>query len=65
MDKQGEPIVGACVQIVGTNKGAVTDVDGKFTIPAPGDATLEISYVGMGLAKEKVSPLMVVTLEEE
>ena len=65
VDKQGEPIVGACVQIAGTNKGAVTDVDGKFTIPAPGDATLEISYVGMGLAKEKVSPLMVVTLAEE
>ena len=65
VDKQGEPIVGACVQIVGTNKGAVTDVDGKFTIPASGDAMLEISYVGMGLAKEKVSPLMVVTLEEE
>ena len=65
VDKQGEPIVGACVQIVGTNKGTVTDVDGKFTIPASGDAMLEVSYVGMGLAKEKVRPLMVVTLAEE
>ena len=65
VDKQGEPIVGACVQIVGTNKGTVTDVDGKFTIPASGDATLEISYVDMGMAKEKVRPLMVITLTEE
>lgn len=65
VDKQGEPIVGACVQIVGTNKGTVTDVDGKFTIPASGDAMLEVSYVGMGLAKEKVRPLMVVTLAEK
>ena len=65
VDKQGEPIVGACVQIVGTNQGTVTDVDGKFTIPASGDATLEISYVDMGMAKEKVRPLMVITLTEE
>ncbi len=65
VDKQGEPIVGACVQIVGTNKGTVTDVDGKFTIPASSDAMLEVSYVGMGLAKERVRPLMVVTLAEE
>lgn len=65
VNKQGEPIVGACVQIVGTNKGTVTDVDGKFTIPASGDAMLEVSYVGMEVAKEKVRPLMVVTLAEE
>ena len=40
--------VGAAVRVVGTNTGAVTDVNGKFTITCPaGKNTLSISYVGM------------------
>ena len=42
------PVVGAAVRVVGTNIGAVTDLDGKFTITCPaGKNTLNISYVGM------------------
>lgn len=33
--EDNEPIVGATVQIEGTNTGTVTDLDGKFTINAP------------------------------
>ena len=32
--EDNEPIVGATVQIEGTNTGTVTDLDGKFTINA-------------------------------
>ena len=46
--EDNEPVVGAAVRVVGTNTGAVTDVNGKFTITCPaGKNTLSISYVGM------------------
>jgi len=43
-----QPLIGATVLLVGTNRGAQTDVDGKFTIPRvpPGSYTLKITAVG-------------------
>ncbi len=47
VDEQGEPVIGASVVVSGTKLGAVTDLDGIFTIDnAPADAKLSISYVG-------------------
>ena len=45
-DESGEPIIGASVKVVGSNTGAVTDFNGKFTVSAPSNGQLEISYVG-------------------
>jgi TonB-linked SusC/RagA family outer membrane protein len=46
-DKQtGEEIIGANVTIVGTNKGVVTDTNGKFSLEVPSDAALTISFIG-------------------
>jgi len=44
----GLPIAGATVLVVGTNRGANTNLDGKFVIPriAPGTYTLRISSIG-------------------
>ena len=44
----GEPVVGATVMIMGTNLGASTDVDGRYTIlnVPVGTYTLQISSVG-------------------
>jgi len=43
----GLPIVGANVKLVGTNIGAVTDVNGMFSIPADSTKTkLAIAYIG-------------------
>jgi len=40
------PVVGASVRIKGTNTGAVTDVNGEFSLTlAPGNV-LEVSYIG-------------------
>src|ERR1700729_1001715 len=40
------PVVDASVRIKGTNTGAVTDVNGEFTLAlAPGNV-LEVSYIG-------------------
>ena len=42
------PIIGASVLVVGTDKGAITDIDGKFQLTdVPEKAELRISYVGM------------------
>ena len=47
-EEDGEPIVGATVKIAGTTQGALTDVNGKFTVTLPqGKKTLQVSYVGM------------------
>lgn len=47
VDAAGEPIIGASVVVKGTSNGAVTDLNGNFTIPKGAqNATLTISYVG-------------------
>ena len=43
----------------------MTDVDGKFTLTAPNDAMLKVTYIGMKEARLKASPILVVKLEEE
>jgi TonB-linked SusC/RagA family outer membrane protein len=43
----GEPLVGASIVVKGTNVGALTDIDGKFSLAVPKDAkTLVFSFVG-------------------
>ena len=45
-DELGEPIIGASVKVQGTNDGAITDLNGSFSVKASSNATLTISYVG-------------------
>lgn len=45
-DASGEPLIGASVIEKGTKKGVATDIDGNFSLSAPADGELEISYVG-------------------
>lgn len=47
VDKDGVPVIGAAVTIKGvTNSGAITDLNGNFSINAPLDAILECSSIG-------------------
>ncbi|PJJ76383.1 TonB-linked SusC/RagA family outer membrane protein [Thermoflavifilum aggregans] len=46
VDQNGNPIPYATVQIQGTNQGTTTDQQGNFTIEAPANAVLHISYIG-------------------
>ena len=46
VDQGGEPLIGATVRVKGAQTGVVTDFDGNFTIDAPSNATLLVSYVG-------------------
>ena len=46
-DEQGNPIIGASVQLKGTGTGVTTDIDGLFQIQVSGkNATIVISYIG-------------------
>ncbi|EGK01329.1 SusC/RagA family TonB-linked outer membrane protein [Dysgonomonas gadei] len=42
----GEALIGVSVVVKGSTVGTVTDIDGKFTLPAAANSTLVISYVG-------------------
>ncbi|MEG0656382.1 MAG: carboxypeptidase-like regulatory domain-containing protein, partial [Mucinivorans sp.] len=41
-----EPIIGAVVKVIGTQRAVATDVDGLFSVNAAKDAQLVISYLG-------------------
>ena len=41
-----EPLIGVSVQEKGTVNGTITDLDGKFTLTTPSNATLVFSYMG-------------------
>jgi len=46
LDEFGEPVIGASILLVGTLNGVITDIDGNFSIEAPANGVLKISYIG-------------------
>lgn len=47
-ESDGEPVIGCSVTVKGQQGGAVTDIDGKYSINVPdNNATLVFSFVGM------------------
>lgn len=46
-DAQDNPIIGASVTVKGSKQGAITDMEGKFVVPATSGQTLVVSYIGM------------------
>lgn len=63
----GEPLIGATVQVKGTTTGTATDIDGNYSLSVQKGATLSFSYVGMQPRDIKVTSdrLDVALLEEE
>ncbi|QZT37317.1 TonB-dependent receptor [Halosquirtibacter xylanolyticus] len=68
VDVQGEPIIGATIQLVGTVKGGISDINGQFALTVDKDVTqIKVSYIGM---KSKVIDIqnttnINVTLQQE
>ena len=66
-DEAGEPLIGASILVKGTSTGAVTDLDGTYSINVPaGEVTLVFSYTGY-ITKEVItsaSNVIDMTLEE-
>lgn len=45
--KNGEPLIGVTVAVIGENRGAVTDFEGKYTVTvSPADKQIRFSYTG-------------------
>ena len=62
----GEALIGATVQVQGTQTGTVTDFDGNFTVNAEEGQTLVISYVGYLTKKVKITGSQLnIELEED
>ena len=62
----GEALIGATVQVQGTQTGTVTDFDGNFTLNAEDGQTLVISYVGYLTKKVKITGSQLnIELEED
>lgn len=59
-----EPLIGAFVKVVGTSNGAVTDIDGNFTLKCRAGDELEVSYVGYKPLRVKAQDNMTIKLEE-
>ena len=64
--KDGSPITGASVVAKGSTNGAITDVNGKFTLTAPASAsTLVVTYIGYTTKEVSISGSTVnVSLEQ-
>lgn len=65
VDASGEPIIGASILVKGTNNGTISDIDGKFQINAPSDATLVVSYIGYVSTSVKAAPNVKIVLKED
>ena len=66
-EEDGQPVIGATVRVEGTDMGAITDVDGAFTLNnVPSSAnTLIISFVGMQTQEVEIQPNVRVALKTD
>ena len=64
---EGEPLPGVSVQLKGASSGTITDIDGNYSIEAPGSGTLVFRFVGMRTVEQPVNNRSVIniTLEAE
>ena len=60
-----QPVIGASVQIKGTSKGTITDIDGAFSIEAEPNAVLVVSFIGMGTQEVVAKDGVVINLSED
>lgn len=65
-DEDGGPIAGATVVVKGTQKGMITDPDGKFRfLGLKKSDVLIISFIGMKKVEVAVKPVLSITLKAE
>ncbi len=66
-DIAGESIIGASILVRGTSTGTITDYDGNFSLQAPVDGVLEISFLGYKTQSIPVNSRnnILITMEED
>lgn len=67
VDVHGEPIIGANIMVKGTTNGAISDLDGNFTLDIQEGSILVISYIGYQTLEVKLSSksFYKITLKED
>lgn len=65
LDEGGIPVIGASVLEKDTQNGAISDLDGKFTITTSPDAFLVISYLGYKTQTVQAKPELQIILQED
>lgn len=63
-DATGEPIIGATIKVKDSDAGAITDIDGRFSINAEPESKLIITYVGFADRELTASYNMDITMAE-
>ena len=63
-ETNGEPVIGASVQVKGTTQGTITDFDGKFSIIADKGGILVVSFIGMRTMEVPVAQDLKIVLSE-
>ncbi|MEO7215575.1 TonB-dependent receptor [Mucilaginibacter sp.] len=66
VDKAGQPLIGVSVKIQGTTIGIITDVNGNFSLNAPDNSVLELTYIGYvkKIVQISGSETLTITMEE-
>ena len=64
-DANGEPLIGVSVMEVGTNNGAVTDMNGNYTLNVKPGAKLKLSYIGFTPQTVKAGSNSQIVLQED
>ena len=62
-DDKGKPLAGASILVKGSGKGTKTDSNGSFSIDAPPNSTLTISYVGFENTTIKISSQTTISVQ--
>ena len=65
LDQNGEPIIGAGVYEKGTKNGAVTDIDGRFTLSVQPGSKLTVSYIGFTPMEVRAAQNMSIEMRED
>ena len=67
VDATGEPLIGVNVSVKGTTIVFITDIDGKYTLEVPTNATLVFSYIGYRTQEHSVGnqTTINITLQED
>lgn len=64
-DANGEPLIGVSVMEVGTNNGAVTDINGNYTLNVKPGAKLKLSYIGFTPQTVKAGSNSQIVMQED
>lgn len=63
LDERQEPLIGASITVEGTDVGAITDIDGRFSIEASTGNVLRFTYLGYQPASVKVTEKAVYNIQ--